>query len=59
MARIDFTYNTAVYIKINKVIKNEKLKWEKVHYRTSTMQQWTLGIKINKSNKSKIKNPAN
>lgn len=48
MARIDFTYNTAVYIKINKVIKNEKLKWEKVHYRTSTMQQWTLGIKINK-----------
>ena len=24
---------------------------------TSTMQQWTPGIKINKSNKSKVKNP--
>ena len=26
-------YNTALYIKINKVIKKEKLKWEKVHNR--------------------------
>ena len=28
-----FIYNTALYIKSNKVIKKEKIKWEKVHDR--------------------------
>ena len=27
-------------------------------FKVNTMQQWTPGIKINKSNKSKVKNPA-
>ena len=27
--------------------------------KTSTMQQWATGIKINKSNMSKVKNPSN
>ena len=31
--RVGFIYNTALYIKINKVIKKEKLKWEKVDNR--------------------------
>ena len=33
MTRVGFIYNTALYIKINKVIKKEKLKWEKVDNR--------------------------
>ena len=31
--RVGFIYNTALYIKINKVIKKEKLKWDKFHNR--------------------------
>ena len=36
-----------------------KANSEKSHLLTSAMQQWTPGIKINKLNKSKVKNPAN
>ena len=35
-----------------------KIHYE-ILYQTGTMWQWTPGIKINKSNKSKVKNPAN
>ena len=33
MKRLGLIYNTVLYIKINKVIKKEKLKWEKVDNR--------------------------
>ena len=34
-------------------------KTEKNWKATSTVLKWTPGIRINKSNKSKVKNPAN
>ena len=45
------------------IIKHNKIQKlaDKVKYtsKTSAMQQWTTGIKIKMSSKSKIKNPAN
>ena len=39
--------------------KTEKSKLSIKMFIISTMQRWTPGIKINTSNKSKVKNPAN
>ena len=42
---------TEKIVKIVKIVKKTII--------TSTMQQWTPGIKFNKSNNPKVKNPAN
>ena len=45
--------------KIQKLVDEVKYKSNQVISQTSTMQQWTPGIKIDNSNKSKANNYAN
>ena len=44
---------------MNMTANDENLKIPKIETQTSAIQQWTSGIKFNKSNKSKVKSPGN